>query len=81
MPKPVLYSFDISPPVLAVQSTAAAIGLELDIKWVSLSINRQQKNSIVLIVLKSNYLNCYRNIDLTKRENWQDWYLKVEPLK
>lgn len=32
MAKPVLYSFDISPPVLAVQTTAAAIGLELDIR-------------------------------------------------
>lgn len=34
MANPILYSFDISPPVLAVRSTAAAIGLELDIRFV-----------------------------------------------
>lgn len=32
MAKPILYSLELSPPVQAVRLTAAAIGVELDVR-------------------------------------------------
>ena len=49
MGKPILYSSTISPPVRSVKLVAAAIGLELDVKEISLAAKEHLKEDYLKV--------------------------------
>lgn len=49
MPRPILYSTDVSPPCRAVLLTAEAIGLDLEIREVNLLKKENLKDDFVKV--------------------------------